>query len=228
MPSSNVTKGDPTESTVSIHDEEFVLRNLLTILSNLFISITGGGSGLISTIRSGNMRYKTSRAINDGVDTSVKSVVIPQELAHGLDPLFGYATGDPLRLVLRVGSGLGEPLSYAGEDILSVMVVSTKVVTRTDFTKTVDSETGEPCSIEDGGVHPVTTVPVDGDSIATVCWISESDIDLPVGGGIRGILSALQGAVSDARQYVTFEPENDRQADLSDEELEAIKRDLGR
>ena len=211
MPSSSVTKGDPTESTVSIHDEEFVLRNLLTILSNLFISITGGGSGLISTIRSGNMRYKTSRAINDGVDTSVKSVVIPQELAHGLDPLFGYATGDPLRLVLRVGSGLGEPLSYAGEDILSVMVVSTKVVTRTDFT------TGE-----------VTTVPVDGDSIATVCWISESDIDLPVGGGIRGILSALQGAVSDARQYVTFEPENDRQADLSDDELDAIKRDLGR
>ena len=157
------------------------------------------------------MRYKTSRAINDGVDKSIPSVVIPQEMASGLDALFGYATGNPLRLVLRAGSGPGEPLSYAGEDIISVMVVSTKVQERTDFT------TGE-----------VTTVPVDGDAIATVCWISESDIDLPVGGGVAGVMSALQGAVSAARAFIHLEPEVDRQADLTDAELDAIKRDLGR
>ena len=211
MAASTVPSGDPTESTVSIHDEESVLRNLLTALSNLFISFTGGGSGLITSIKSGNLRFKTSRAINDGVDKSIGSVVIPQELASGLDPLFGLAAGTPLRRVLRAGSGPGEPLSYAGEDVISVMVVSTKVLERTDFA------TGE-----------VTQVPVSGDSIQTVAFAYESDIDHPDGGGVAGVMAALRQAVAEARQFVHILPELGRSDDFSDDELEQVKRDLGR
>ena len=211
MAASSAPSGDPTESTVSIHDEESVLRNLLTGLSNLFISFTGGGSGLITSIKSGDLRYKTSRAINDGVDKSFGTVVIPVELASGLDPLFGLATGNPLRLVLRAGAGPGEPFSYAGEDIISVMVVTTKVLERTDMS------TGE-----------VTRIPTDGDSIATVAWASESDIELPVGGGVGGVLAALRQAVAEARSYVHIVPELGRSDDFTDDELERVKRDLGR
>jgi len=210
-----VRKGDPTEPTVSIQDEESVLRNLLTALSNLFVSFSGSGSGLIYNIKSGQNRFKTSRAINDGIDKSVQSVVIPVELCSGIDALFGMATGDPLRLVLRCGS-LGAPWGYPGEDVISIMAVTTKVVSRTDFTKLVD------------GVHPVTTVPVKGDSIATVAWASESDIDLPVAGGVPGIMQALRQAVSEARQYVQYLPELSRSDEPSDEELAAIAKDLGR
>lgn len=205
-----VRKGDPTEPTVSIQDEESVLRNLLTALSNLFVSFSGSGSGLLYNIKSGQNRFKTSRAINDGIDKSVQSVVIPVELCSGIDALFGMATGDPLRLVLRCGS-LGAPWGYPGEDVISVMAVTTKVVERTDFT------TGE-----------VTTVPVAGDSIATVAWASESDIDLPVAGGVPGVMQALRQAVSEARQYVQYLPELSRSDEPSDEELAAIAKDLGR
>ena len=123
MAASTVPSGDPTESTVSIHDEESVLRNLLTALSNLFVSFSGPGSGLIANLRSGNLRFKTSSAINDGIDKSVPSVVIPAEMCAGIDGLFGMAPGAPKRMVLRCGS-LGAPWSYDGEDVLSVMVVT--------------------------------------------------------------------------------------------------------
>ena len=87
MAASTVPTGDPTVSTVSIHDEEAVLRNLFTALSNLFVSFSMPGSGLIANIRSGNLRFKTSSAINDGIDKSVQSVVIPAEMCAGIDGL---------------------------------------------------------------------------------------------------------------------------------------------
>ena len=210
MATSAVPTGDPTESTVSIHDEESVLRNLLTALSNLFVSFSGPGSGLIANLRSGNLRFKTSSAINDGIDKSVPSVVIPAEMCAGIDGLFGMAQGDPKRMVLRCGS-LGAPWSYDGEDVLSVMVVTSKTLERTDF------NTGE-----------VTRVPVSGDAIATVAWASESDIDLPVSGGVPGVLAALRVAVAEARAFVHIQPELGRRAEAADAEWAQIKRDLGR
>ena len=210
MAASTVPTGDPTVSTVSIHDEEAVLRNLLTALSNLFVSFSMPGSGLIANIRSGNLRFKTSSAINDGIDKSVQSVVIPAEMCAGIDGVFGMAKGDPLRLVLRCGS-LGDPWGYPGEDVLSVMTITSKVEERTDFT------TGE-----------VTLVPTTGDAIATVAWASESDIDLPVSGGVPGVLAALRAAVNEARAFVHLQPELNRSAEPTTEELAEIARDLGR
>ena len=211
MAASSAPKGDPTESTVSIHDEEAVLRNLFTALHGLFVSCSGGGSGLLTSIKSSNLRFKTSRAINDGVDKSIKSLVIPLELAAGLDPLFGLAKGAPRRLVLRAGSGPGEPHAYAGSDIISIMVISSKVMESRNW------ETGE-----------VTNIPTDDESVETVAWISESDIELPVGGGCEGVLNALQATVSEARQFVHILPELGRSDDFTDDELEQVKRDLGR
>ena len=52
--------------------------------------------------------------------------------------------------------------------------------------------------------------------------------DLPVSGGVPGVLAALRVAVAEARAFVHIQPELGRSAEASDEELAQIKRDLGR
>ena len=91
------------------------------------------------------------------------------------------------------------------------MAITSKVEERTDFT------TGE-----------VTLVPTTGDAVATVAWASESDIDLPVGGGVPGVLAALRASVNEARAFRQYLPELNRSAEPTTDELAEIARDLGR